>query len=199
MILLVLAASLALVLACGCTDDNSEGAAGTVGAADTLGADDIIGAAEPVGDEIFDEDIAEAGDTVYVDYIGTYNNGTVFDMSEEGQPIEFVLGDNSTISGFENAIYGMKINETKSIDLTPDEAYGEHNDSLIFNISRDNIPEDTLLYPGAILYMYGSTGSLFPVTVLNSTNETVWIDANNPMAGKELNFDITLVGLEKAE
>lgn len=142
-------------------------------------------------------DTAEAGDTVSVDYVGTFNNGTVFDESQPGEPLVFTLGTNSMITGFENAIYGMKVGETKDIHLLPEEAYGSYDQELIFKINRTQIPEEIELSPGAQLMMYGSQGDIYQVTVISYDDEKVEIDANHKMAGKELNFEVTLVNLEK--
>ncbi len=142
---------------------------------------------------------AEAGDTVYIQYKGTYNNGTVFDESEPGEPIVFTLGQNSMIKGFEDAVYGMKIGDTKNIHLTPAEAYGYYNPEYVFNISSDMVPEDVEIYEGAQLIMSGVQGDVYSVIVTGISDETIEIDANHQMAGKELNFEIKLVDIDKAE
>ena len=142
---------------------------------------------------------AEEGDTVYVQYKGTLNDGTVFDQSGPGNPLVFTLGENSMIKGFEDAVYGMKTGETKSIHLTPDQAYGDYNPENTFNVSRDQIPANVELYEGAQLIMSGAGGSAFRVKVLEVGNDTVVIDANPEMAGKELNFEITLEKIDKKE
>ncbi|MBN1432496.1 MAG: peptidylprolyl isomerase [Methanomicrobiaceae archaeon] len=139
---------------------------------------------------------AETGDTVYIQYKGTYNNGTVFDESDPGDPIVFTLGQNSMIKGFEDAVYGMKVGDKKNIHLSPEEAYGNFNPDYVFNISRDMIPEDVEIYEGAQLIMSGVQGDVYSVVITGITNDTVEIDANHPMAGKELNFEINLVNIE---
>lgn len=131
-------------------------------------------------------------------YIGTYNNGTVFDESQPGDPLVFTLGNKSMITGFEDAVYGMEIGETKSIHLTPDQAYGEYNPDYLINISRDMISNDTEIYEGDQIILKSADGSLFQVTVVEITNDTVVVDANSMMAGKELNFEITLEDIDKA-
>lgn len=195
--LLVMSAAILLVLFSGCTDTT-----GNTGTDNVSTTEEYTSAITPeITQEINTtgaDDVAEEGDTVYVQYVGTYNNGTVFDESESGDPLVFTLGEKSMITGFEDAVYGMKIGETKSIHLTPDQAYGEYNPDYVINISRDQIPEDTELYEGAQLYMQSSTGSVFTVTVLEVTNDTVVVDANSKMAGKELNFDITLEAIDRA-
>lgn len=140
---------------------------------------------------------AEEGDTVYVQYTGTYNDGTVFDESEPGSPLSFTLGENMMIPGFEDAVYGMKIGESKSIHLTPDQAYGYYNPDYVWNVSRDMIPEDVELYVGGQLIITGIEGDVYPATVLEISNDSVTIDVNHRMAGQELNFEITLVDIAK--
>ena len=198
--LLVMSAAILLVLFSGCTD--TTGNTGTGNGNITNITEEYTSAITPEITQGINttgaDDIAEEGDTVYVQYVGTYNNGTVFDESEPGDPLVFTLGEKSMITGFEDAVYGMKIGENKSIHLTPDQAYGEYNPDYVINISRDQIPEDTELYEGAQLYMQSSTGSVFAVTVLEVTNDTVVVDANSKMAGLELNFEITLEAIDKA-
>jgi peptidylprolyl isomerase len=201
--LLVMSAAILLVLFSGCTDTpGNTGAGNTSTAGNVSTTEEHTSAITPeITQEINatgTDAVAEVGDTVYVQYVGTYNNGTVFDESEPGKPLVFTLGVNSMITGFEDAVYGMKIGETKTIHLTPDQAYGEYNPDYVINISRDQIPEDTELYEGAELFMQSNTGSVFTVTVLEVTNETVVVDANSKMVGLELNFDITLENIDKA-
>lgn len=192
--LLILVSALGLIFACGCTDDN---AAGTSTAEPTETTGTATATATPAAETTGTGSVAEEGDMVYVQYIGTYNNGTVFDESEPGDPLVFTLGENSMITGFEDAVYGMEIGETKTIHLTPDQAYGNYNPDNIFNVSREQIPEDVELYEGAQLLMSSANGGAFKVKVLSISNDTVVLDANHQMAGKELNFDITLVEIDK--
>jgi FKBP-type peptidyl-prolyl cis-trans isomerase 2 len=184
--LLILISALGLFLACGCTDDN------------TTGTPTVETTGTPAVETTGTGSVAEEGDTVYVQYKGTLNDGTIFDESETGDPLVFTLGENSMITGFEDAVYGMTVGETKTIHLTPDQAYGEYNPENTLNISRDQIPEDVELYEGAQLVMAGADGSVFQVTVLSVSNDTVVLDGNSPMAGKELNFEITLEKIDKA-
>ena len=103
------------------------------------------------------------------------------------------------IKGFEDAVYGMKIGDTKNIHLTPAEAYGYYNPEYVFNISSDMVPEDVEIYEGAQLIMSGVQGDVYSVIVTGISDETIEIDANHQMAGKELNFEIKLVDIDKAE
>jgi peptidylprolyl isomerase len=143
--------------------------------------------------------IAEDGDTVAVHYTGTLNDGSQFDSSVGGEPLEFVLGAGNMISGFEDAIRGMKVGETKTVTLSPDEAYGQHRDDLIISISRENIPEGMEIEPGQQLQLQTESGSMITATVIEITEESITLDANHRLAGKELTFEIELVKVERAE
>ena len=194
--LLVFSAALLLVLFSGCTDTENPGANLSIA------TEDITSTVTPVSTETPDtadpNAVAEVGDTVYVQYVGTFDNGTVFDESEAGDPLVFTLGNKSMITGFEDAVYGMKVGETKSIHLTPDQAYGEYNPDYVINISKAMISSDAEFNKGDQIILQGSDGSLVQVTVVEITNDTYVVDTNFPMAGKELNFEITLEKIEKA-
>ncbi|ADN36000.1 peptidylprolyl isomerase FKBP-type [Methanolacinia petrolearia DSM 11571] len=195
--LLVLSAALLLVLFSGCTDST-----GNTNTNNNNVTEEFTFTVTPEATKEINTTstgiVAEEGDTVSVQYIGTYNNGTVFDESQPGDPLVFTLGNKSMITGFEDAVYGMEIGETKSIHLTPDQAYGEYNPDYLINISRDMISNDTEIYEGDQIILKSADGSLFQVTVVEITNDTVVVDANSMMAGKELNFEITLEDIDKA-
>ena len=194
--LLVLSAALLLVLFSGCTDSTGNTNK------NNNATEEFTPTVTPTATKEINTTntgiVAEKGDIVSVQYIGTYNNGTVFDKSETGDPLVFTLGNKSMITGFEDAVYGMEIGETKSIHLTPDQAYGEYNPDYVINMSRSMISNETEIYTGEQLILRGADGSLIQVTVLEITNDTVVVDANSMMAGKELNFEITLEDIEKA-
>ncbi|WP_052418599.1 FKBP-type peptidyl-prolyl cis-trans isomerase [Methanolacinia paynteri] len=195
--LLVLSAALLLVLFSGCTDST-----GNTNTNNNNVTEQFTFTVTPEATKKINTTstgiVAEVGDTVSVQYIGTYNNGTVFDESESGDPLVFTLGNKSMITGFEDAVYGMEIGETKSIHLTPDQAYGEYNPDYVINMSRGMISNETEIYTGEQLILKGADGSLIQVTVLEITNDTIVVDANSMMAGKELNFEITLEDIDKA-
>ena len=131
--------------------------------------------------------VAAVGDTVSVTYTGTLDDGTVFDSTEKdgGTPMSFVVGSGQLIAGFDQAVRGMAVGDEKTVTLTPDQAYGQRSPSLIFDIPLANVPEGT--QEGDVLYS-SSTGQ--PVTVTSIAGATVTIDANPPLAGKTLTFDI---------
>jgi len=128
----------------------------------------------------------KAGDTVSVDYTGRLVNGSVFDTSIGRVPLEFTVGAGQMISGFDAAVIGMRVGEEKTITLPPEEAYGAPNPANIVAVPAANIPNGTKV--GDTLYSGGTA-----VKVVAVTNETVTIDANHPLAGKTLIFDIKIV------
>ena len=141
--------------------------------------------------------IAENGDLVQVDYRGYLDSGEEFDSSyDRGQPISFVVGAGQMISGFDAAVVGMAVGDTKTIHLTPDEAYGYPDPDLIRPFPRENFGNESDRQPGDE-YIFSSGGSQFPVVVVSVNETTVVIDANHSLAGQNLNFDIELVALEK--
>ncbi|WOF17300.1 peptidylprolyl isomerase [Methanoplanus sp. FWC-SCC4] len=139
-------------------------------------------------------DSARYGDTVEVYYTGTLDDGTVFDQSVKGNgtPLKFVLGKKQMISGFEKAVVGMKEGEIKTVTLTPDEAYGERDENLTFIAGRDQFPESFELEKGKSFGMSGNDGSVYQVTITDFNESEVTLDANHPLAGKNLTFEITL-------
>ena len=133
-------------------------------------------------------DIAEAGDTVKVHYTGRLADGTVFDTSVGSEPMEFTLGEGRLIPGFEQAVTGMQVGESKTVTIPVDEAYGQRRDELIIEVERDKLPAD--IEPEVGMQLPTSQGN---VTIIEVSETTVKIDANHPLAGQDLTFDIELV------
>ncbi len=143
--------------------------------------------------------VAKDGDTVAVHYTGTLSDGSKFDSSyDRGQPLEFVLGAGNMIPGFENAVRGMKAGEVKTVTLAPEEAYGAYDENLILVLGRDQLPKGIDIVVGLQLPLQSDTGSMFIGTIIEVSDTTVTLDANHPMAGKELTFEIELVSIEPA-
>ena len=136
---------------------------------------------------------AKTGDTVKVHYTGTLDDGTVFDTSKDRDPIEFTLGNKMVIDGFDNAVTGMEVGETKSVSLAPDEAYGQPRDELIGAVERSRLPEDLTPEVGMFLQAQSPDGQVNDVKITEVTDDTITIDANHPLAGQTLNFELTLV------
>jgi peptidylprolyl isomerase len=133
------------------------------------------------------------GDRVRVHYRGTLKDGTEFDSSFGGDPLEFTLGEGAVIEGFENAIVGMTEGETKTVSIPPDEGYGPHVDELIAVIARSMLPAGLEPEVGMQLEAKGQDGTVVVVTITDVGDDTVTLDANHELAGKELTFEIQLV------
>lgn len=136
---------------------------------------------------------ATNGDTVRVHYTGTLTDGTEFDSSVGRNPIELTLGAGMVIPGFENALVGMTAGDSKSVTIEPAEAYGPHDANLVQVVERSRIPEEIDLQVGTGLQTSDSTGNTIRLTVVALDEENVTVDANHPLAGRALNFDLELV------
>ncbi|MDE1869085.1 MAG: peptidylprolyl isomerase [Candidatus Micrarchaeota archaeon] len=132
------------------------------------------------------------GDTISVYYTGTLTNGTVFDSNVGKQPLNFTVGSGQLILGFENGVIGMKLNETKTITIPADEAYGPVNQSLIVQVSRAEFGNAT---PTVGMRVSSSNGQQATVKAVGTN--TVTLDFNPPLAGQTLIFEIKVVGIQK--
>ena len=140
--------------------------------------------------------VAKDGDIVSVHYTGTLGNGSQFDSSyDRGQPLTFTVGAGQMIAGFDNAVRGMKVGETKTVNIPPEEAYGPHYDELVAVIPWDNIPDDLDIYVGARLQMTTYDGQVFDFIVSAIDDAGVTVDANHELAGETLIFEIELVSI----
>lgn len=137
---------------------------------------------------------AAIGDTVRVHYVGTLADGTEFDRSAEGSPVEFTLGGGQAITGFENALLGMVEGDKKSVTLEPETAYGPHDDQLVHVVERGDIPAEIDLEVGAALQAENASGQQVRLQVVELDADNVTLDANHPLAGKALTFGLELVG-----
>jgi len=144
-------------------------------------------------------EIAETGDTVKVHYTGRLQDGTVFDRSVGSDPLEFTLGQRQMIPGFEQAVIGMKVGESKTVTIPVDEAYGPRRDDMIVETERSELPENIDPQIGMQLQMTQSGGSTIVVTIIDVSETTITIDANHALAGHDLIFDIELVEIEKSQ
>jgi peptidylprolyl isomerase len=141
---------------------------------------------------------AKKGDNVKVHYKGTLTSGEQFDSSEGREPLAFTVGAGQMIKGFDEAIPGMSVGEKKTINISPENAYGEKNNEAIIEFPKANIPEDMKLEPGMKLQLQNQQGQPIPVTVTEIKDDVVILDANHELAGKELVFDIELVDIKPA-
>ncbi|MDF3383467.1 MULTISPECIES: peptidylprolyl isomerase [Sulfitobacter] len=140
----------------------------------------------------------KSGDTVQIHYTGTLKDGTTFDSSEGRDPLEFVVGSGQIIPGLDSALPGMTEGDKKVVQVPSDEAYGPVNPEMRQAVPREGIPADIPLDPGTQLQMQTPEGQALPVTVVEVDETTVTLDANHPLAGKDLRFDIELVKIAPA-
>lgn len=138
---------------------------------------------------------AKQGDTVQIHYTGRLDDGSVFDSSEGRDPLEFKLGEGEVISGFESAVEGMAAGERKTMRIESDEAYGPHQEELVLAVPREQFPDSVEPESGQKLRMQTADGQSFVVQVVGVEPEVVRVDANHPLAGQDLTFDIELVAL----
>ncbi|QUJ75424.1 peptidylprolyl isomerase [Sulfitobacter albidus] len=138
------------------------------------------------------------GDTVQLHYTGTLADGTTFDSSAGRDPLQFTVGSGQIIPGLDTAIPGMKVGETKKVEIGADDAYGQVNPEMRQAVPREGIPADIPLEIGTQLQMQTPDGQAMPVTVVEVEEATVTLDANHPLAGKDLTFDIELVNIDAA-
>ena len=134
-----------------------------------------------------------SGDKVKIHYTGTLGDGTVFDSSRERDPLEFTVGEGQVIEGFEKAVVGMSIGESKQAMIPAAEAYGPRHDEMIMEVERTRFPEHIEPEVGQTLQIDRGEGRTVMVTVAGVTEASVTIDANHPLAGKDLTFDLELV------
>lgn len=137
----------------------------------------------------------ESGLFVSIDYTGTLENGDVFDSSQGRQPLEVQVGSGGVIPGFETALMGMSLNETKTFTLSPEEAYGHRDDDRMHDFPKSDIPEGMEPEVGQTLMLSTPQGQQIPARVDSIDDEKVVFDLNHPLAGKSLTFKIEVVGI----
>ncbi|MEE9200811.1 MAG: peptidylprolyl isomerase [Candidatus Brocadiales bacterium] len=136
---------------------------------------------------------AKAGDTVRVHYSGSLEDGEVFDSSLERKPLEFSLGHGMVVPGFENAVIGMDIGETKTVSIPPEGAYGPHFQERTLVVEQSQVPPNIDPQIGMKLQLPSPEGGMSGAVITNVTEDTVTLDMNHPLAGKTLTFEIKLV------
>ncbi len=141
--------------------------------------------------------LAKNGDQVKVHYTGKFeDSGEVFDSSEGGAPLEFQVGGGQLIEGFDEAIVGMGVGQSKTVTLPPEKAYGARSEDRIVRAPRNNLPEDAEIEVGDVLEVTIEDQS-FPAPVTAIDDESVTLDLNPPLAGHTLVFDLTLVAIDE--
>ncbi|OQY16248.1 MAG: peptidylprolyl isomerase [Desulfobacteraceae bacterium 4572_35.1] len=137
--------------------------------------------------------VVKQGDRVKVHYVGTFDDGNEFDSSTGGSPLEFTMGEQQVIPGFENAIEGMAVEDKKQVRIEAADAYGEYDDEQVAIVERSMLPAEVELEVGMQLEAETEDGVPFVVTIAKIDGDQVTLDGNHPMAGKTLNFSLHLV------
>jgi FKBP-type peptidyl-prolyl cis-trans isomerase 2 len=135
----------------------------------------------------------ENNSKVKVHYTGKLESGEQFDSSQGREPLAFTVGAGQMIPGFEKAVIGMELNESKTVNIPSAEAYGERNEKLIQQVPKSALPPDIQPYVGQQLVSQAENGQQIPVTITAVETETITVDANHQLAGKNLVFDIEVV------
>lgn len=139
---------------------------------------------------------AQAGNTVLVHYKGTLPDGQLFDSSEGREPLSFELGSGMVIKGFDDGVTGMEIGDKKTVHIPNADAYGPINEEMIIDFPRNQIPDEVPLIVGETLNMHQEgNGQVMQVVIREVTDEHVILDANHPLAGQDLIFELELVGI----
>lgn len=136
---------------------------------------------------------AKSGDKVKVHYHGRLTNGETFDSSEGKAPLEFEIGGGMVIKGFDEGVTGMAVGEKKTVNIPSEEAYGPRNPEMLVEFPKEKFPQDMEVEIGMQLMMNNGAGQQFPVVITEIKEEIVVLDANHPLAGQDLVFDIELV------
>lgn len=140
---------------------------------------------------------AENGDTIFVHYTGTLSDGTQFDSSRGGEPLEAVLGEAMLIPGFENALLGMEPGDSKTVTIEPGDAYGDHLDDLVLTLPRSEVPSHIKPEIGMMVQLALENDEEFEAVITGVTDEEIVLDANHPLAGETLTFELSMVRIKK--
>jgi peptidylprolyl isomerase len=138
---------------------------------------------------------AKKGDKVKVNYKGYLEDGKIFDSSEGKEPLAVTLGSGAVIPGFDAALAGMEVGDKKTVKIPMDQAYGQHNAEMVMQVPKTQVPADLKPEIGDKLQVGGPTGELMTVEVIDIDDEFIVLDANPPLAGKDLTFDLELVAI----
>jgi FKBP-type peptidyl-prolyl cis-trans isomerase 2 len=133
------------------------------------------------------------GDKVKVHYHGKLRTGETFDSSNGREPLEFTVGSGQVIKGFDDGVRGMQVGDKKTVEIPVDDAYGKKNDDMLIEFPKDQFPPDLNPEVGMQLMMNNGQGQQFPVNIVEVKEDSVVLDANHPLAGQDLIFDLELV------
>ena len=151
-----------------------------------------------LGFVIFNPFVAKAGDTVSAFYTGALDDGTVFDSNVNTTPLVFILGKGTVIPGFEEALIGMGVNDTKTVKIPPEKAYGSYNSSLVHVMNRSDLPANMTPVAGQFYSIRRTTDNgVSVIKIINVTPTTITWDENHELAGKNLTFSLRLVSINQ--
>lgn len=136
---------------------------------------------------------AKAGDRVKINFTGKLEDGSVFVDTAGSEPLEFKLGEGNIIPGIENAVEGMSVGEARTVKVTPEQAYGQRRDELVEEVGRDKFPKDVEPQVGQRFEVPQQQGQPMVVRVIDVSEQTVTLDGNHPLAGKDLTFELELL------
>jgi len=139
------------------------------------------------------ERVVKNGDTVKIHYTAKLKDGNVFESSREHVPFQFTVGEGSVIPGLEKAVIGMKVGETKTVEIPPEEGFGPRHEELVFKVEKSSIPKDIEPFIGQNLQMQHPDGGYVNLIVTDIDDESITLDANHPLAGNEIIFELELV------
>ena len=139
---------------------------------------------------------AQNGDKVKVHYHGRLRTGETFDSSEGRDPLEFEVGAGQMIKGFDEGVKGMQVGDKKTVEIDASDAYGQREDGNMIEFPKDQFPTDMKPEEGMQLMLSNDQGQQFPVQVAEVKEDSVVLDANHPLAGQDLIFDIEMVNIE---
>lgn len=142
--------------------------------------------------------MSNEGKKVKVSYVGTFDDGEVFDSTEAhgGDPLEFTCMAGQMIKGFDAAVKDMEVGQTVNVHIPCEEAYGARDEALVQRVPKSQVPNAEWIAVGQELYMQDEAGHVFPVRVSDVNDDSIELDLNHQMAGKDLNFEITLIEVE---
>ncbi|MCK5534561.1 peptidylprolyl isomerase [bacterium] len=140
--------------------------------------------------------IVTKGDKVKIEYIGSFEDGTIFDRSKEGSPLVFEVGSRRIIPGLERGVKGMKLNEEKKIEINVNDAYGPRREDIVRSMPRTSFPPDLQVEKGKVLRLKDKEGRLIMGKILEIKGDDLVVDFNHPLAGKNLVFEVKVVGIE---
>ena len=140
---------------------------------------------------------AQEGDKVTITFQGLLDDGSIFDASDDNDPLSFVLGENEVLPGLELAVVGMEVGDQKTVTVPPEQAYGVHQQRLVEVVDIDALPKNLALAVGDRLEVTAADGTVFQMEIMTRDEKTVTLDANHPLAGRSLILQIEVVSIDR--